>query len=224
MDMGQLLIDDEYHLSAFMTNIMYHVNRHRKGRSAMRVSREQFRQNRDRILEAAGRLFRERGFEQVGVADVMKAAGLTHGGFYGHFKSKDDLIAQMAGQASDTVLERWRAMGEAQGPAALKAIADSYLSLEHRDQPAGGCAVAALGPEISRQPQARSTVTEGVKDIVGVLQTLTPGASVDERRQRAIALYSSWIGAMVLARMTDDEAFSREVLAATARAAGFAEG
>ena len=66
----------------------------------MRVSREQFRENREKILQAAARLFRERGFDEVGVADVMKAAGLTHGGFYGHFKSKDDLIAQATGEAA----------------------------------------------------------------------------------------------------------------------------
>jgi TetR/AcrR family transcriptional repressor of nem operon len=187
---------------------------------AMRVSREQFQQNRERILEAAGRLFRERGFEQVGVADVMRAAGLTHGGFYGHFKSKEDLIAQVAGQASDKALERWRAMGEAQGPAALEAIADAYLSLEHRDRAENGCVVAALGPEIARQPLAQSAVTEGLKDIVGVLQTLTPGASEAERRRRALATYAGWIGAMVLARITDDEAFSREVLAAVRETPG----
>jgi len=190
----------------------------------MKVSREQFLQNRERILEAAGRLFRTHGFEQVGVADVMKAASLTHGGFYGHFKSKDDLIAQVAGQASDSILGRWRAMGAAQGPGALEAIAASYLSLDHRDEPAGGCVAAALGAEISRQPRARSTVTDGVKDIIGVLQTLAPGASEEERRKRALALYAGWVGAMVLARMTDDEAFSREVLEAAVQMTASAPG
>ncbi len=101
---------------------MYDVNHHLMERP-MRVVARAISAKPERILEAAGRLFREHGFDQVGVADVMRAAGLTHGGFYGHFKSKDDLIAQVAAQASDKTLERWRAMGQAQGAAALKSIA-----------------------------------------------------------------------------------------------------
>jgi len=183
----------------------------------MKVSREQFQQNRERILETAGRLFRERGFEAVGVADVMQAAGLTHGGFYGHFKSKDDLIAQAAGDSSGKVLERWRQIAYAEGEGALATLAETYLSSEHRDGPGAGCLVAALGPEIARRPvPARGGVTESLKRIVGFLETVVPGRSEAARRQQAIATYAAWIGAMVLARMSDDEAFSREVLAATA--------
>src|ERR1700761_6096264 len=98
----------------------------------MRVSREQFRENREKILESAARLFRERGFDQVGVADVMKAAGLTHGGFYGHFKSKDDLIAQAACRATPGVVESWGRIADEKGPAAMEALADIYLSEGHR--------------------------------------------------------------------------------------------
>jgi TetR/AcrR family transcriptional repressor of nem operon len=184
----------------------------------MKVSREQCQQNRERILEAAGRLFRERGFESVGVADVMQAAGLTHGGFYGHFKSKDDLIAQAAGDSSGKVLERWRQIAYADGEGALAALAQTYLSPEHRDGPGGGCLVAALGPEIARRPApARSGITESLKRIVGFLESVVPGGSQAARRKQAIATYASWIGAMVLARMSDDEAFSHEVLEATAQ-------
>ena len=181
----------------------------------MKVSREQQQQNRERILEAAGRLFRERGFEAVGVADVMQAAGLTHGGFYGHFKSKDDLIAQAAGDSCGKVLERWRQIAYAQGEGALATLAETYLSADHRDSPGSGCLAAALGPEIARRPApARGAVTESLKRIVGFLQTVAPGPSEAARRQEAIAAYAGWIGAMVLARMSEDDAFSREVLAA----------
>jgi TetR/AcrR family transcriptional repressor of nem operon len=184
----------------------------------MKVSREQCQQNRERILEAAGRLFRERGFESVGVADVMRAAGLTHGGFYGHFKSKDDLIAQAAGDSCGKVLERWRQIVYADGEGALAALAQTYLSPEHRDGPGAGCLAAALGPEIARRPApARGAVTESLKRIVGFLESVVPGASEAARRKQAIATYAGWIGAMVLARMSDDDAFSREVLAATAQ-------
>ena len=185
----------------------------------MRVSGAQFQENRNRILMEASRLFRERGFEAVSVAEVMKAAGLTHGGFYGHFKSKDDLIAQAALAASAPILEGWREEAQADGPAALKAIAGRYLSSEHRDGRGEGCVMAALGPEIARlDAAARGPVTEVAQGIVEVLQALTPGDSPAERRRRAIATYAGWVGAMVLARASADEAFSREVLEAVAEA------
>jgi TetR/AcrR family transcriptional repressor of nem operon len=181
----------------------------------MRVTREQFQQNRERILEAAGRLFRERGFEAVGVADVMKAAGLTHGGFYGHFKSKDDLIAQAAGDVAGPVLDRWRQVAETQGPEALATLAGFYLNEAHRKAPENGCLAAALGPEIARQPaSARGAVTASVERVLDLLQTVAPGRSQAARRKRAIAAYASWIGAMVLARMSDDEGLSNEILQA----------
>jgi len=183
----------------------------------MRVSREQFQQNRDRILDVAARLFRERGFDQVSVSDVMQAAGLTHGGFYGHFKSKDDLIAQAALQASEVVVERWAKIVEAQGEGALKTFADIYLGPEHLASPGAGCVVAALGPEIARQaPAARGALTASIKTIVGLLQRAAPGASAADKRKQALAAYSSWIGALVLARISDDAAFSKEVLEAVA--------
>ncbi len=185
----------------------------------MRVSRAQARENRENILQAAARLFRERGFDAVSVADVMKTAGLTHGGFYGHFKSKDDLIAQAAYAAAAPVLEGWREEAEADGPAALEAIGGRYLSIEHRDDRAEGCVLAALGPEIGRLDAAvRGPVTEVTQGVIEVLQDIAPGDTAAERRRRAIALYAGWIGAMVLARASDDEAFSREVLEAVAEA------
>src|SRR5215211_1568681 len=104
--------------------------------AAMRVSREQVAENRRKILEAAGRLFRERGFEAVTVAEVMQAAGLTHGGFYRHFKSKDDLIAQTLAHAL---------ADDAAGETDLARYARDYLSPAHRDNVTGGCPVAGLG-------------------------------------------------------------------------------
>jgi TetR/AcrR family transcriptional repressor of nem operon len=198
-----------------MMIVIYDVNVESGGR--MKVSRDQFIENRQRILQAASRLFRERGFEQVGVADVMRAAGLTHGGFYGHFKSKDDLIAQAAAGSADKALERWRQIAYADGPGALGALAQFYLSPAHRDRPGGGCLVAALGPEIARQPApARSAVTQALKRAIGFLETVIPGGSQAARRKQAIATYAGWIGALVLARMADDPAFSEEILAAVA--------
>ena len=183
----------------------------------MRVSREQFRENREKILEAAARLFRERGFDEVGVADVMQAAGLTHGGFYGHFKSKDDLIAQATGGGARPFVERWERIVEAEGPRALQTIGRQYLSDAHLRAAGSGCQIAALGPEIARlAPENRAAVTDGVKRLVGVLQKAAAGETEADRRKRALQAYAGWVGAVVLARISDDEAFSREVREAVA--------
>ena len=183
----------------------------------MRVSREQFRENREKILEAAARLFRERGFEEVGVADVMKAAGLTHGGFYGHFKSKDDLIAQATGGGARPFVEQWERIVEAEGPKALQTIGRMYLGDAHLRATGSGCQIAALGPEIARRAaEDRAAVTEGVKRLVGVLQKAAAGTSEAERRRRALQTYAGWVGAMVLARISADTAFSKEVREAVA--------
>src|SRR6188474_3801293 len=109
-----------------MTNIMYTVKRERQ-EIRMRVSREQAVQNRDRIVEAAAQLFRERGFDGIGVADLMKEAGLTHGGFYGHFSSKDDLIAQASARELTRSLTYWSKVAERASGDRLSAIAAVYL-------------------------------------------------------------------------------------------------
>src|SRR5437762_11734498 len=101
----------------------------------MKVSREQAAQNRERIVEAAARLFRERGFEGIGVADLMKEAGLTHGGFYGHFSSKDDLIAEASERALTESLVLWSEFADRASGDPLPAVAGAYLTRRHRDNP-----------------------------------------------------------------------------------------
>ena len=181
----------------------------------MRVSREQFRENREKILQAASRLFRERGFEAVGVADVMKEAGLTHGGFYGHFKSKDDLVAQAAAAASSDPIAGWERLVESQGAKALPAIAEAYLSDTHCQGVGSGCVLAALGPEIARLPSgARDDVTGNMKRIVDLLAKAE--GEGPQARRKALKAYAAWIGAMVIARASNDEALSKEVRTAAA--------
>ncbi|SFD35716.1 TetR/AcrR family transcriptional regulator, transcriptional repressor for nem operon [Bosea sp. CRIB-10] len=181
----------------------------------MRVSREQMAENRERILDTAATLFRERGFDGVGVADVMKAVGLTHGGFYGHFSSKDDLAAQALGRAF-VDSNRWAAEAKATEPQVpLRGIVNQYLSPAHRDDAGHGCPVAALGSEVARQGGAsRLAATEGVRAAIKGLSAVAPGATADERRASAIASYATLVGALVLARMVDDAALSDEILAA----------
>jgi TetR/AcrR family transcriptional regulator, transcriptional repressor for nem operon len=179
----------------------------------MKVSREQAARNRERILDAAAQLFRERGFAGIGVADLMKEAGLTHGGFYGHFSSKEDLIAQASARELTRSLAHWSEVGEGASGDRLSGIAAVYLTKTHRDNPGAGCVLAALGPDVSRQgPAVRRAVTGYVRSVVDLLVTLVPGRSKAARRRKAISAYATLVGAMVLARAVDDRALSQEIL------------
>lgn len=185
----------------------------------MRVSKEQAARNRERVLEAASTLYRERGFDGIGVADVMRSAGLTHGGFYGQFASKADLMAEACAHALESSARTWRHVGEQALQAPLDAVVDWYLSTEHRDHPGIGCALAALAPEAARQgPQVRRAVTRGVKPLIELIAAWLPGRSQRARRQRAVLALSSMVGAMVIARVVDDEVLSKEFLDAAAKA------
>jgi TetR/AcrR family transcriptional repressor of nem operon len=191
----------------------------------MRVSREQATENRARILEAAARLFREKGFEGVGVDGIMEEAGLTHGGFYGHFASKADLAEQACAAAVDRSRRRWETLAEGRPEAALAEIVQSYLSKRHRDDPGYGCVLAALGSEVARRSDAvRTTVSEGARAQLAILERVAVGDSTAERRRQAIATLSGLVGAMVLARLVDDAALSDEILTAAAAAFGGARG
>src|ERR1700689_5105187 len=110
----------------------------------MRVSREQAALNRDRIIDAAGAMFRAKGFGGVGVADIMKAADLTHGGFYGHFASKDDLVAQASKRAMARAATHWEHVVAGAPDTPFAALLKHYLSVRHRDDPGKGCVFAAL--------------------------------------------------------------------------------
>jgi TetR/AcrR family transcriptional repressor of nem operon len=120
----------------------------------MKVSREQAAQNRERIIEAAAQLFRKRGFDGIGVADLMKEAGLTHGGFYGHFASKEDLIAEASARALTDSVAVWSKLADRASGDPLSAVAGAYLTSRHRDNPGAGCLLAALGPDVARQGPA----------------------------------------------------------------------
>lgn len=183
----------------------------------MKVSREQVALNRERIVEAAARLFREKGYDGIGVADLMKGAGLTHGGFYGHFESKEALLAEACAKALDGSVERWQKIAAKAPEAALDQIAANYLSAEHRDHPGHGCAVTSLGADVARLgPPARKALTDGARGQIEVLTELVPGEDAAGRRKKALATYAAMVGAIVLARAVDDKALSEEVLQAVA--------
>ena len=183
----------------------------------MKVTRQQAERNRERVLDVAGRLFREKGFDGIGVDDLMKGAGLTHGGFYANFKSKEELVAESCERTLAELVEGWnKVAGEANGDP-LKAVVAGYLSSSHCDDPGNGCVLAALGADVARKsPAVRHAVTEGLRPFIELLTRSVPGRSRVARRRRALAIYAGLVGAMVLARAVDDPALSKQILQAVA--------
>jgi TetR/AcrR family transcriptional repressor of nem operon len=178
----------------------------------MRVTKEKAEENRERIVAAASRLFREKGFDGVGLDAIMARAGLTHGGFYRHFASKDALAEEAVsrGLAASTARQDTYS--------SLKDLVAAYLSPAHRDNPGGGCVMAALGGDIARQsPGVRRALSVYVREQLARL-TRRIGGRRQEARKQAIATLSGLVGALVLARAVDDPVLSDEILAA-ARAA-----
>jgi TetR/AcrR family transcriptional regulator, transcriptional repressor for nem operon len=177
----------------------------------MKVSREEAAANRDRIVDVASRLFREKGFQGIGVADLMKAAGLTHGGFYGHFQSKDQLAEEASGRAAARSSRHWVDIAEKAGDDAFAAIVRSYLSEERLAGP--GCIFAALGSDAARQSKSiRRVFSEGLEALMGILAEVMSGRSKVEKRRRSIAAFSEMVGALVLARSVADPALAKEIL------------
>ena len=180
----------------------------------MRYEAEQKQRTHDRIVAAAAKLFRAEGYDGTGVDAVMKAAGLTAGGFYAHFKNKDALLAEAleycwaesGRQMSDTttapgdndLVLRW---------------ADSYLSKHHRDRSGAGCALPTLAGEIPRQAKGvRAAFTRAVRGYLDGLAQHMPGPTQVERNEQAIAVFSAVAGAMLLARAVEDGKFSEQIL------------
>ena len=183
----------------------------------MKVSRDQVAAHRTRILAAAGRLFRLRGFDDVTVAEVMKDAGLTHGAFYGHFSSKEALIAEAVGQALAP------AAGAAEARKSIAAYADGYLSPRHRDDRGSSCPFSCLGTEAARgSADLRRAMTQSVRRQIDRFSTEAKGETAREKRRAAIAAWSAMVGAMVLARIVDDDRLSKEILAETRASLPFA--
>lgn len=170
----------------------------------MKVSREQMAENRRRILDVASRLFKDKGFEAVSVAEVMKAAGLTHGGFYGHFTSKDDLVAQTLAHAL---------AGDSVGGGNFSTFVRSYLAPRHRDNASNGCPTAGLAAAVRHQtPAAKAAMTEGLREQLTRIENALPEHEKADKRRVAIGSWAAMVGAIILARAVDDPELSDEVL------------
>ena len=173
----------------------------------------------ERILDTAARAIRRAGFQGVGVADIMKEAGLTHGGFYAHFASRDALLVEAlehAGQQSADRLNRGNSARQAQGASPFRALIEGYLSDRHLIDTEGGCAVAALAGEMPRQaPEVRAAAAQRVRSLVQrVANTLPEGTPPDA----AAAVASQLVGALQLARALGNNAEGKALLAANRHA------
>ena len=185
----------------------------------MRVSKEQAAQNRQHILPAAARRFREQGVSATGVDAITKDAHLTHGAVYSHFGSKEAITAEAVRLALRGSKRLWQRLAERKGvEQAFATIVAEYLSRAHRDAVGQGCVVAALGSEIARQPQSvRAAFTEELKDALEFLAGLMPGDDPARRYEDAIAAFAGMAGALMLARAVNDDTLSEQILHTTAR-------
>jgi TetR/AcrR family transcriptional repressor of nem operon len=182
----------------------------------MRYSKDHKTETRARIVRNASVLLREKGAEGIGVAGLMKEAGLTHGGFYAHFDSRDALIGEAFAHAMDQTTRRWRKRAE-QAPEGqrLASVVNGYLTPSHRDDIGNGCALPALGAEVLRaNPKTRKAAALKLEEMIEMIAEQMPSAGSKAARRDAIATLSTMLGALMLARMAGTGDFSSEILAA----------
>ena len=164
----------------------------------------------ERIVEAAARAIRRSGYGGTGVADIMKAAGLTHGGFYAHFASREAMLAEAAERAgSEAVAASTRIAAAAPPQQALESLLRAYLSKEHLESIEQGCPVAALGSEMPRQaPEVRRAATRGIKEMIDLVARQSPDWGQPPAHQHALVTVATMVGALLLARAVDDPRLS----------------
>jgi TetR/AcrR family transcriptional regulator, transcriptional repressor for nem operon len=173
----------------------------------MRKSKEEATQTRKRIVTAAAGEFREHGIAATGLADLMQAAGLTHGGFYKHFESKDQVVAEACAEAARVLREKLQA-APSKG-----SVLGSYLSTHHRDDPAAGCPLASLGSELARSDEkTREAATQAFLRLVNVLAGKSGRVPLQVARRRALVAVSTMIGAVTMSRVVTDVDLSAEIL------------
>jgi TetR/AcrR family transcriptional regulator, transcriptional repressor for nem operon len=179
----------------------------------MGYSKAQKARTHKRIVAIASRRFREKGLAGFGIAELMKEAGLTVGGFYKHFDSRDALVAEAVRSAFGDWQRRVDAAASGGPPVSYAKLIDDYLSDAHRKNPSTGCAFSALAPEIARSDKrTRALTTEQVRNDLDLIAGLLPGKDNRAARSRAILIFSALVGAMSLARAVSDESLSREIL------------
>ena len=171
----------------------------------MRVSRIQAAENRETVINVASRLFRECGFDGIGLKDLMKGAGLTQGAFYKQFASKDDLAAQASRRALESATLRWTAAIAENPKNPLGAVIAFYLSTEHREEKMDGCPIVALGSDAARQSSdVKASFEAGIKAHLEILGRLIAETYGEEPNDKAMAILSTMVGAVLLSRAVND--------------------
>jgi TetR/AcrR family transcriptional repressor of nem operon len=190
-------------------------------KTQMRYPKEHKARTRQKIVETAAREFRDKGLEGVGVADLMASAGLTHGGFYAHFGSKEALVEAACRHGVAATIETldFRARQAPPGEG-LRTVVRTYLSRAHRDDPARGCIMPSLAGEIARHgPETRRAFTDQLRAFAAVIARQLSGPDAAARERRALAIAAGLVGAVALARAVDDPALSDAILEAARAAA-----
>ena len=183
----------------------------------MRMSRTQAAENRETVINAASRLFRERGFDGIGLKDLMEGAGLTQGAFYKQFTSKDDLVAQASRRALESAFQRWSDAAAANPQDPLGSVVAFYLDMKHCSEKMDGCPVVALGSDAARQgTDVKASFEAGIREYLGMLGNWVGEAGGEEPGGKAMAILSTMVGAVLLSRAVNDEQLSKRFLQAAA--------
>ena len=184
----------------------------------MRVSRIQAAENRETVINVASRLFRECGFDGIGLKDLMKGAGLTQGAFYKQFASKEDLAAQASKRALESASHRWSTAAAENPDDPLGAVIAFYLSAGHREEKMDGCPVVALGSDAARQgSDVKASFETGIKDHLEILSRMIAETSGEKPKGKAMAILSTMVGALMLSRVVNDPDLAQALLKAAAK-------
>jgi len=186
----------------------------RKIIEVMRKSRQEAAETRQRIVEAASSRFRENGIDGTAVADLMSQAGLTHGGFYKHFTSKEHVVLESLQLAAGSLRESMEAsLSRSTDVRGLNVAINDYLSLEHRDDPGSGCPFVALASELARSSdEVRDAATEGIVNLINLIASRLTELPPAAARKKALVMLSTMMGALTMARMVNDEQLSSSIL------------
>ena len=176
----------------------------------MRMSREETAKTRQRIVHAASAEFSKQGIAATGLAELMGAAGMTHGGFYRHFKSKNELVAETTAAGAERLKT---ALLSAASKGGIKSVVEQYLSIAHRDHPEHGCVLAALGSELAKADKGtRHAATCGLNAMIDIIAGLAGARKPEVARERALAVVATLVGAITLSRVVDDPKLSKAIL------------
>jgi TetR/AcrR family transcriptional regulator, transcriptional repressor for nem operon len=183
----------------------------------MRVSRVQAAENRQTVINVASRLFRERGFDGIGLKDLMEGAGLTQGGFYKQFASKEDLAVEASKRALESASGRWTDAAAQNPDDPLGAVLAFYLSGDHREEKMDGCPIVALGADAARQgPGVKAAFEAGIKAHLEVLTRFIAASGSEASTSKAMAILSTMVGAVTLSRIVNDPDLAQALLDAAA--------